>query len=64
MVKKPVFEIILVLIARKADHSPRLELKGEDSALFETQHLHGTEADQFTVGDALKLRPERVYAYA
>ena len=48
---------------RKAGHS-RLELKGEDGALFETQHPHGTEADQFSVGDALKLRPERVYAYA
>jgi sulfate transport system ATP-binding protein len=47
-----------------AGHSLRLELKGPDGALFETQHPHGTEADQFTVGDALKLRPERVYAYA
>ena len=64
MVKKPIFEIILVLIARKADHSPRLELKGEDSVLFETQHPQCTEADQFTVGDTLKLRQERVYACA
>ncbi|MGN6208250.1 hypothetical protein [Asticcacaulis sp.] len=48
---------------RKAGHS-RLEPMGEDGALFETQHPHGTKADQFTIGDALKLRPERVYAYA
>ena len=47
-----------------AGHSLRLELRGDDGALFETQHPHGTEADQFMFGDALKLRPERVYAYA
>ncbi|MCR6661219.1 MAG: hypothetical protein NVV72_18555 [Asticcacaulis sp.] len=49
---------------RKAGHSLRLELSGTDGSLFETQHPHGTEADQFTIGDALKLRPERGYAYA
>jgi sulfate transport system ATP-binding protein len=47
-----------------AGHSLRLELKGADGSLFETQHPHGTEADQYMVGDSLKLRPERVYAYA
>jgi len=41
----------------------RLELHDEHGSIFETQHPHGSGAEAFTVGSALKLRPQRVYVY-
>ena len=41
----------------------RLELRGADGSLYETQHPHGGHTDSFAVGDALRLKPDRVYVY-
>lgn len=55
---------VTVTAVLPAGSNLRLELKGTDGALFETQHPHGSEAQGFSVGDTLHLKPERVYAYA
>ena len=55
---------VTVVAVLPAGSNLRLELKGADGSLFETQHPHGGEADGFVVGDELRLKPERVYAYA
>ena len=55
---------VTVTAVLPAGSNLRLELKGADGSLFETQHQHGSEAQGFAVGDELKLKPERVYAYA
>ncbi|MDV6332827.1 sulfate/molybdate ABC transporter ATP-binding protein [Asticcacaulis sp. 201] len=55
---------VTVTAVLPAGSTLRLELTGADGALFETQHPHGSEAQGFEVGDTLRLKPERVYAYA
>lgn len=55
---------VTVTAVLPAGSNLRLELKGPDGSLFETQHQHGSEAQDFAVGDELRLKPERVYAYA
>ena len=55
---------VTVTAVLPAGSNLRLELKGADGSLFETQHQHGSEAQNFAVGDELRLKPERVYAYA
>jgi sulfate transport system ATP-binding protein len=55
---------VTVTAVLPAGSNLRLELKDSEGNLFETQHPHGGEADDYAVGDELRLKPERVYAYA
>ncbi len=42
----------------------RLEVRGDDGTVYETQHAHDTEASTLGIGDDVFVRPTKVYVYA
>ena len=42
----------------------RLEVRGDDGQVYETQHAHDSEASTLGVGDEVYVRPTKVYVYA
>ena len=41
----------------------RLEVRGQDGEVYETQHAHDTEASTLHAGDAVFVRPTKVYVF-
>jgi sulfate transport system ATP-binding protein len=53
-----------VLSVLPAGSSLRLEIGRDNGTVFETQHAHDSDASGLRVGDAVFVRPTRVYAFA
>ena len=52
-----------VLSILPAGANLRLELRGEDGQVYETQHAHDSEASSLKIGEAVSLLPTKVYVF-
>ena len=53
-----------VLSVLPAGANLRLEIRGDDGQVFETQHAHDSDAASLGVGDEVRIRPSKVYVFA
>ena len=52
-----------VLSVLPAGANLRLEVRGSDGTVYETQHAHDSDAARLRVGDAVFVRPTKVYVF-
>lgn len=52
-----------VLSILPAGANLRLELRGDDGQVYETQHAHDSEASSLKIGEAVSLLPTKVYVF-
>ena len=53
-----------VLSVLPAGANLRLEVRGNDGTVYETQHAHDSDASRLRVGDSVFVRPTKVYVFA